>query len=189
MLKMPTIVLGVFVAMILGSVARAGTPITFEFRGVITQRDPGSFFQVGDPFFSSVTFDPDAPDTSPQGDQGTYAILSFTVPTPRSFTPLTFGPGQARIRVDVEGGHGWVVERFGGVNTEYSVQFNYPSGTFSSDALPSTLSLQNSTLRRLASWDAGLGMFGEVTSIVVPEPGCGLTFLTALVCAFRRVRT
>jgi hypothetical protein len=185
MLKMPSIVLGVFVAMILGEAARAGTPITFEFRGVITQRDPFATFQVGDPFVSRVTFDPDAPDTAPQPDVGVYGILSFSVPTGRSTAPRVFGPGQAQIRVDVEGTNGWLVEHFGDADTGFNVHFNYPNGTFPTDALPRSLSLDNTSLRRLVSWDDGILIIGEVTSIV-PEPTFSTGFCVAMLCALRR---
>jgi hypothetical protein len=174
MLKMPTIVLGVFVAMILGEVARAGTPIEFTFTGVYTQVEAGAAHAVGEQFTSTVLFDPDALDTNPSAIIGEYPFISWTVPRSRSASSATFqGPFEGEISVGVGSENTWRVDRVVGLDTLYSVVIRYPSGTFASDALPNSLSLANSIGDEMQVTEQNLTVIGDITGIAVrqiPEP-------------------
>jgi hypothetical protein len=185
MLKMPTIVLGVFVAMILGGSARAGTPIEFQFSGVFTQVESGAAHTVGDPFTSTITFDPDALDTNISPLFGEYPFISWAVPRSRSTSQAVFqGPMEGEILVDIGGQNAWRVDRVQGLDTLFALVVTYPNGTFTSDRLPLSLSLANAIGDRLEVTEQGITVMGDITSISVrevPEPfGVGVLLLGLL---------
>ncbi len=185
--------LAALMLMVVGSVARAATPIEFTFSGVYTQTT-GTVHTVGQPFTSVVVFDPATPDVNSSPAFGGYRYLSWTVPSPFA-TPYFFqNPPvtNARIKIAAEGDptatHTWVIE-FQGASLFWSLQVDFPGGTFLSDALPPTLDLSQSISTRFQGSDTDVNLVGTVNSLtvrVVPEPTVGVAVLTVCCLCVRR---
>lgn len=168
------------------NLARAGTPIEFEFGGVFTQTT-GTVFQPGQSFTTTVKFDPDAPDMDPSPLLGRYTYLSWTAPY-RTATPIVLVPpsGAIEILAGAGGGsHGWQISYFGASAFRFELDVDYPNGTFGNDRLPLSLDLTRSSATRFEVFDgnAGVDLRGTITSFrVVPEPSLAwwMLFLAAL---------
>jgi hypothetical protein len=128
-----------FVAVLFAGSARAALPIEFEFRGVYTQTT-GTVYLVGDPFTTTVRFDPAAADTDPSPQFGRYPYLSWSVPAPTGQTvtftnpPVSFGDIKVNL---LESGDQWRLSFDGTV--AYGLNVFFPPGTFPTDALPTDL--------------------------------------------------
>lgn len=189
------VLVGVWFGLGLGfaNVARAGTPIEFEFGGVFTQTS-GTVFQPGQSFTTTVRFDPDTPDMDPSPLRGRYTYISWTVPY-RTSTPIVVVPPSGEILVDADNdgsSHSWVLRNEGGSLFFYEILLNFPSGTFANDALQPPGDLQQATFNRFRGIDGAFGfeVEGVLNSFrVVPEPATAMTLCAlALVRAGRRRR-
>jgi hypothetical protein len=163
--------------------------ITFEFRGAIEERDgplPAPFqdVAVGDPFSLSYSFDPDTPDLNPDDtSQGWYATTGYE---------LTAGGASQSGVTDIDASIFLYLDEQRHATVFYDEGLtiagilDFEPGTFSTDALPSTLNLG---LLTDALFDFGnLDGFarGRITTIIVPEPAGAAMLIAGLLVLRRR---
>jgi hypothetical protein len=174
------VVLGLSLAVI-STVARAAQPIEFEFTGVFTQTT-GTVHQVGQPFTTTVLFDPTTPDLDPSPSAGNYPFISWTVPNHTS-TPSVFGdPGTIQTAVGgAAGADVWSARYLGASQFRWELNVFFPIGTLPTDALPQTLNLSQATGTSFEAFNASVGMdlrgtINSLTVRIVPEPALMATF-------------
>jgi hypothetical protein len=182
-----------FVLAAFSTSARAAQPIEFEFGGVFT-RSINTVHQVGEPFTTTVLFDPDTPDTVPSPLEGHYPYLSWTAPS-RTSTPIVFEDipatiGSIQILRGSGGGHTWKVDFQGATQFLYELSIDFPEGTFPTDALPQSLDLSAAFATSFEAFDGAFnvdlrGTINSLTVRVVPEPAC-VGIVTGVVLALRR---
>lgn len=157
--------------------ARAADPIEFEFGGVYTQVT-GSVHSVGQPFTSSLIFDPGTVDINPSPLRGSYGYIRWTAPS--AGNPIVFqnedgSTAGIRVRLDSGSSESWQVDFQGASQFFWRIAVTYPVGTFPTDALPQSLDLSQSTAKIFEADNGvqGLSLRGTITSLTVrvPEPG------------------
>lgn len=174
-------------------------PLSFDFSGAVTD-DPFGVSHLGAPIAGSFSFDPAALDLIPDATTGGYLSqggdFGFTVTVDGA--PFSVA-GSLFIGVVNAGTDQYTVTADNG-STTLELLFDDASGTaFTSDALPTSVSLAAFAFRQFRLFDNGAEFLGSVDTLTagatppVPEPtstallGAGL-LLMALLAFGRRMR-